>query len=89
MVVYSKQRYNDQDDGCILKGAREQHDIAFPAPIVFLNDVLKAELVLKANKEEEKDDTTFYSLKMRIPRLMWSISIHMIQGLQKNSWDGD
>jgi hypothetical protein len=38
MMVYSKQSYEDQDDGRIFKAARKQKYIMFPAPIVFLND---------------------------------------------------
>jgi hypothetical protein len=44
MTVYSKQSYDDQDDGRILKAARKQQSIMFPAPIDFLKDGLKAEL---------------------------------------------
>jgi hypothetical protein len=53
MMVYSKQSYDDQDDGRILKAAREQQYIMFPAPITFLNNYFKAEPVMKSNKEEE------------------------------------
>jgi hypothetical protein len=60
MTVFSKQNYEDQDDGCILKAARKQQYIMFPAPIVFLNDELKAELGMKTKKEEEEvDDAKF------------------------------
>jgi hypothetical protein len=41
MMVYSKQSYDDQDDGHNMKVARNQHYITFPVPIVFLNDELK------------------------------------------------
>jgi hypothetical protein len=64
MTVYSKQSYEDQDDGRILKAARKQQYIMFPAPISFLNDELKAELGMKSNKEEEEDDAKFCSLKV-------------------------
>jgi hypothetical protein len=47
MTVYRKQSYDDQDDGRILKVARKQHYIMFPATIAFLNDKLKAELGMK------------------------------------------
>jgi hypothetical protein len=50
MTVYSKQIYDYQDDGCILKAARKQQYIMFPAPIAFLNDELKAELGMKSKK---------------------------------------
>jgi hypothetical protein len=54
MTVYSKQSYEDQDDGRILKAARKQKYILFPAHIAFLNDELKAELGMKPKKEEEE-----------------------------------
>jgi hypothetical protein len=50
MTVYIKQSYEDQDDGRILKLARKQQYIMFPAPIAFLNDELKAELGIKSKK---------------------------------------
>jgi hypothetical protein len=61
MMVYSKQSYEDQDDRRILKAARKQQYIMFPAPIAFLNDELKAELGMKSKKEEEEmeDDAKF------------------------------
>jgi hypothetical protein len=65
MTVFSKQNYEDPDDGHILKAARKQQYIMFPAPIYFLNDKLKAELGMKTNKEEEEtDDAHFCSLKV-------------------------
>jgi hypothetical protein len=67
MTVYSKQNYEDQDDGCILKAARKQQYIMFPAPISFLNDELKSGLGMKTKKEEEEsDDAKFCSLKVPI-----------------------
>jgi hypothetical protein len=60
MTVFSKQNYEDQDDGRILKAARKQQYIMFPAPISFLNNELKAELGMKTKKdEEEADDAKF------------------------------
>jgi hypothetical protein len=53
MTVYSKQSYEDQDDGRILKAARKKQYIMCPAPIAFLNDKFKAELGMKSKKEEE------------------------------------
>jgi hypothetical protein len=50
MTVYSKQSYEDQDDGRILKAAWKQQYIMFPAPIAFLNNELKAELGTKSKK---------------------------------------
>jgi hypothetical protein len=65
MIVYSKQSYEDQDDGRILKAARKKQYIMFPAPIAFLNNKLKAEVGKKSKKEEEEaDDATFCSLKV-------------------------
>jgi hypothetical protein len=65
MTVFSKQNYEDQDDGRILKAARNQQYIMFSAPIAFLNDELKAELGMKPKKEEEEtDDAKFCSLKV-------------------------
>jgi hypothetical protein len=63
MTVYSKHSYEDQDDGRILKAARKQQYIMFPAPIAFLNNELKAELGMKSKKEEE-DYAKFCSLKV-------------------------
>jgi hypothetical protein len=48
MTVYSKQSYDDQDDGCILKAAQKEHCVMFPAPLAFLNDELNAELGMKS-----------------------------------------
>jgi hypothetical protein len=65
MSVFSKQNYEDQDDGRILKAARKQQYIMVPAPIAFINDELKAELGMKTKKEEEEaDDAKFCSLKV-------------------------
>jgi hypothetical protein len=65
MTVFSKQNYEDQDDGRILKATRKQQYIMFPAPIAFLHDELKAELGMKTKKEEEDtDDAKFCSLKV-------------------------
>jgi hypothetical protein len=69
MTVFNKQNYEDQDDGRILKAARKQQYIMFPAPISFLDDKLKAELRMKSRKEEEDadaDDAKFCSLKVPI-----------------------
>jgi hypothetical protein len=64
MMVYNKQSYEDQDDGHILKAARKQQYIIFPAPIAFLNDELKAELGMKSKKGEKEDDDECCSLKV-------------------------
>jgi hypothetical protein len=47
MTVYSKQIYEDQDAGRILKAERKQQSIIFPSPIAFLNNELKAEPGMK------------------------------------------
>jgi hypothetical protein len=66
MTVHRKVSYDDQDDGRILKAARKQQYIMFPAPISFLNDELKAELGMKTKKDDEEDDTKVCSLKVPI-----------------------
>jgi hypothetical protein len=67
MTVFSKQNYEDPDDGRILKAARKQQYIMFPDPIAFLNDEFKTELVMKMKKEEEEaDDAKFWSLRVPI-----------------------
>jgi hypothetical protein len=55
-MVYSKVSFDDQDGGLVLKAARKQQYIMFPAPIAFLNDELKAELGMKTKREEEEDE---------------------------------
>jgi hypothetical protein len=67
MTVFSKQSYNDQDEGHTMKAARKQHYIMFTAPISFLNNKLKTELGMKLKKEKEDDaDDEFCSLKVPI-----------------------
>jgi hypothetical protein len=67
MTFFSKQNYEDQDDGHIMKAARKQQYIMFPAPISFLSDELIAELGMKSKKEKEDDaDDEFCSLKVPI-----------------------
>jgi hypothetical protein len=67
MTVLSKQNYEEQDDRRILKAARKQQYIMFPAPIALLNDKLKSELGMKTKKEEEEaDDAKFCSLKVQM-----------------------
>jgi hypothetical protein len=50
MTVYSKQSYDNQDDGLILKVARKQEYIMFPSTIAIFNDELEAELGIKSKK---------------------------------------
>jgi hypothetical protein len=67
MTVSSKQNYEDQDEGHIMKAARKHQYIMFPAPISFLNDELKSELRIKSKKEKEDDaGDEFCSLKVPI-----------------------
>jgi hypothetical protein len=65
MTVFSKDNY--EDDGRIMKAARKQQYIMFPAPISFLDDELRAELGMKAKKEKEEEMSDNYcSLKVPI-----------------------
>jgi hypothetical protein len=67
MTVFSKQNYEDQDEGLVLNADRKQHYIMFPAPISFLNNELKAELRMNSKKEKEDDaDDELCSLKVPI-----------------------
>jgi hypothetical protein len=67
MTVFSKQNFEDQDEGRITKAARKQQYIMFPVPISFLNDELKEELGMKSKKDKEDDaDDEFCSLKVQI-----------------------
>jgi hypothetical protein len=52
MAVFSKQNYEDQDEGRIMKAERRQQYIMSPATISFLNNELKAELGMKSKKEK-------------------------------------
>jgi hypothetical protein len=66
MTVFSKDNY--EDDGRIMKAARKQQYIMFPAPISFLDDKLKGELGMKKKgkvKEEEMNEN-YCSLKVPI-----------------------
>jgi hypothetical protein len=66
MTVFSKQNYEDQDEGRTMKAARKQQYIMFPAPISFLNDELKTELGMKSKKEKE-DDADDESCSLKVP----------------------
>jgi hypothetical protein len=65
MTGLSKQNYED-DDGRIMKTARKQQYIMFPAPISFLDDELKAELGMKAKKEKEEETSDNFCF-LRVP----------------------
>jgi hypothetical protein len=66
--VLTKDNY--EDDGRIMKSARKQQYIMFPAPIYFLDDELKAELGMKANNEKEEETSDNYcSLKVPIDHM--------------------
>jgi hypothetical protein len=56
MMVFSKDDY--EDDGRIMKAARKQQCIMFPAPISILDDELKAELGMKKKKKEKEEETS-------------------------------
>jgi hypothetical protein len=65
MTVFSNDNY--EDDGRIMKAARKQQYIMFPAPISFLDDELKAELGMTKKKEKEEETREKYcSLKVPI-----------------------
>jgi hypothetical protein len=66
MTVYSKVRYDYQNDERILETKRKNQYIMFPVPIAFLNDELKAKLGMKTKKEEEEDEVKFCSLNVPI-----------------------
>jgi hypothetical protein len=54
MTVSSKENY----DGRIMKAARKQQYIMFPAPILFLDYELKAELGMKKKEKEKEEETS-------------------------------
>jgi hypothetical protein len=66
MIVYSKNSYDYQDDGWILKATKKQQYIMFTARIAFLNDELKAELGMNTKKEEEEDEVKLCCPKVPI-----------------------
>jgi hypothetical protein len=77
MVVYSKHSYDDQDDGCILN----------PVPIAFLNDELKGELGMKANKDEEEDDAKFCSLKVPMDHEDKASKTYVVKNKKYDTWN--
>jgi hypothetical protein len=60
MTVFSKQNYEDQDEGRIMKAARKQQYIMFPAPIAFLIDELKQNLECCQRNRKKKMMQIFY-----------------------------
>jgi hypothetical protein len=91
MTVYSKQSYEDQDDGRILKAARKQQYIIFPASIAFLNDEKKAELGMKSKNQMMQSfaHSRFqWTMKTNNQRPMLSRSRNMIQECQKSFRNG-
>jgi hypothetical protein len=56
MMVFSKENY--EDDGRIMKAARKQQYIMFPAPISFLDYELKTELGMKKKEKEKEEETS-------------------------------
>jgi hypothetical protein len=80
MTVFSKQNYEDPDDGRILKASRKQQYIMFPDTISFLNDKLKAERGMRTKKEEEEsDDANCCSLKVPIDHKDKEFKICMVK----------
>jgi hypothetical protein len=65
MVVFSKENY--EDDGRIMKAARKQQYIMFPAPISFLDDELKAELGMKKKEKEKEEETSENYCLLKVP----------------------
>jgi hypothetical protein len=57
MTVFSKNNYEDQDEGRIMKAARKQQYIMFPVHISFLNDELRTELGMKSRKESKRPES--------------------------------
>jgi hypothetical protein len=65
MTVFSKENY--EDDGRIMKAARKQHYIMFPAPISFLDDELKAEPGMKGKEKEKEEETSDNYCSLKVP----------------------
>jgi hypothetical protein len=65
MTVFSKENY--EDDGRIMKAARKQQYIMFPAPISFLDDELKAELGMKKKEKEKEEETSENYCSLKVP----------------------
>jgi hypothetical protein len=65
MTVFSKENY--EDDGRIMKAARKQQYIMFPAPIFFLDDELKAELGMKKKEKEKEEETSENYCSLKVP----------------------
>jgi hypothetical protein len=65
MTVFSKDNY--EDDGHIMKAARKQQYIMFPAPISFLDDELNAELGMKKKEKEKEEETSDSYCSLKIP----------------------
>jgi hypothetical protein len=86
MTVFSKKNYEDQDEGRIMKAARKQKYIMFPAPISFLKDELKAELGMKTKNDKEDDaDDEFCSLKVPIDHEDKESKTYMVKVKKYNS----
>jgi hypothetical protein len=65
MTVFSQDNY--EDDGRIVKAARNQQYIMFPAPISFLDDELKAELGTKKKEKEKEEETSENYCSLKVP----------------------
>jgi hypothetical protein len=65
MTVFSKENY--EDDGRIMKVARKQQYIMFPAPIYFLDDEFKAERGMKRKEKEKEEETSDNYCSLKVP----------------------
>jgi hypothetical protein len=65
MTFFSKDNY--EDNGQIMKAARKQQYIMFPAPISFLDDELKAELGMKKKENEKEEETSDNYCSLKVP----------------------
>jgi hypothetical protein len=65
MTVSSKENY--EDDGRIMKAARKQQYIMFPAPISFLDDGSKAELGMKKKEKDKEEETSENYCSLKVP----------------------
>jgi hypothetical protein len=86
MTVFSKENYDD--DGCIMKAARKQQYIMFPAPISFLDDELRAELGMKKKDKEKEEETSenYCSLKVPIDHADKESNNYTVKVKRYDSW---
>jgi hypothetical protein len=65
MTVFSKENY--EDDGRMMKAARKQQYIMFPAPISFLDEELKSELGIEKKEKGKEEETIENDCSLKIP----------------------